>query len=69
MAYMMKIRLEIMRNLLSEDGIIMVHIDDDEMPYLKILMDEIFGDIVKHRTKQFRQSRGNYCMAKNLLSK
>lgn len=39
---MMKIRLEIMRNLLSEDGIIMVHIDDDEMPYLKILMDEIF---------------------------
>lgn len=39
---MMKVRLEIMRNLLSEDGIIMVHIDDDEMPYLKILMDEIF---------------------------
>lgn len=39
---MMKIRLELMRELLSEDGAIMVHIDDDEMPYLKILMDEIF---------------------------
>ena len=39
---MMKIRLELMRDLLSEDGIIFVHIDDDEMPYLKILMDEIF---------------------------
>jgi len=39
---MMKVRLEFMRGLLSEDGLIMVHIDDDEMPYLKILMDEIF---------------------------
>lgn len=39
---MMKVRLEFMRELLSEDGLIMVHIDDDEMPYLKILMDEIF---------------------------
>lgn len=39
---MMKIRLELMKELLSEDGAIMVHIDDDEMPYLKILMDEIF---------------------------
>jgi adenine-specific DNA-methyltransferase len=40
---MMKCRLEIMRNLLSEDGAIFVHIDDDEMPYLKLLMDEVFG--------------------------
>jgi adenine-specific DNA-methyltransferase len=39
---MMKIRLEIMKDLLTEDGVIFVHIDDDEMPYLKILMDEIF---------------------------
>lgn len=40
---MMKIRLELMYNLLSEDGVIFVHIDDSEMPYLKILMDEIFN--------------------------
>lgn len=39
---MMKVRLEFMRELLSEDGLIMVHIDDDKMPYLRILMDEIF---------------------------
>lgn len=39
---MIKIRLELIRNLLTDDGLIMVHIDDDEMPYLKILMDEIF---------------------------
>jgi len=39
---MMKCRLEIMKNLLADDGLILVHIDDDEMPYLKVLMDEIF---------------------------
>lgn len=55
---MMKIRLEIMRNLLSEDGIIMVHIDDDEMPYLKILMDEIFWGHSK--VNGTRKSSGNH---------
>ena len=40
---MMKVRLEIMRDLLSDDGSIFVHIDDDEMPYLKVLLDEIFS--------------------------
>lgn len=32
-----------MRNLLSDDGFIFVQIDNNEMAYLKILMDEIFG--------------------------
>ena len=40
---MMRKRLEILRNLLSEDGFIFVQIDNYEMPYLKVLMDEIFG--------------------------
>ena len=35
---MMKIRLELMYELLSDDGVIFVHIDDTEMPYLKILL-------------------------------
>ena len=39
----MKNRLEIARELLSEDGSIFVHIDDNEEGYLKVLMDEIFG--------------------------
>jgi adenine-specific DNA-methyltransferase len=39
---MMKVRLELMRNLLSDDGALFVHIDDKEMPYLKILLDSIF---------------------------
>ncbi|MCL6587306.1 MAG: site-specific DNA-methyltransferase [Anoxybacillus sp.] len=40
---MMKSRLEILKNLLSVDGSIWVAIDDNEMAYLKVLMDEIFG--------------------------
>lgn len=40
---MMRKRLQIMRNLLSEDGTIWIQIDDEEQAYLKILCDEIFG--------------------------
>ena len=36
-------RLEILRNLLQEDGVIFIQIDDVEQAYLKVLMDEIFG--------------------------
>ncbi|MFT8314993.1 MAG: site-specific DNA-methyltransferase [Clostridium sp.] len=39
---MMKPRLELLRNLLSEDGSIWISIDDDEQAYLKILCDEVF---------------------------
>ena len=39
----MKNRLEVAKELLSEDGSIFVHIDDNEEGYLKVLMDEIFG--------------------------
>jgi len=40
---MMYPRLEILRELLSEDGSIWVTIDDNEAHYLKVIMDEIFG--------------------------
>lgn len=36
-------RLEILKNLISEDGAIFVHLDDKEAAYCKILLDEIFG--------------------------
>ena len=39
----MKRRLEILRNLLAEDGTIWIQIDDEEQAYLKVLCDEIFG--------------------------
>lgn len=40
---LMKPRLEILRNLLSDDGSIWISIDDDEGHYLKVLCDEILG--------------------------
>ena len=39
----MKNRLEIAKELLSNNGIIAIHLDDSEGPYLKVLMDSIFG--------------------------
>lgn len=39
----MKNRLEIARELLSEDGSIYLTIDYNEVHYLKVLMDEVFG--------------------------
>lgn len=40
---MMYPRLELLRNLLAEDGSIWVTIDDNEAHYLKVIMDEVFG--------------------------
>ena len=39
----MKNRLEVARELLTDDGIIFIHIDDQEMHYLKVAADDIFG--------------------------
>lgn len=41
---MMRERLIMARKLLSDRGIIFVSIDDTEQAYLKVLMDEIFGE-------------------------
>ncbi|WP_255222721.1 site-specific DNA-methyltransferase, partial [Shouchella clausii] len=39
----MKNRLEIAKDLLATDGTIYIHLDYNEVHYLKVLMDEIFG--------------------------
>ncbi|MDA3896196.1 MAG: site-specific DNA-methyltransferase [Desulfobacteraceae bacterium] len=40
---LMKDRLELLRNLLSDDGSIWINVDDNEAHYLKVLCDEIFS--------------------------
>jgi adenine-specific DNA-methyltransferase len=40
---LMRDRLEIIRNLMSEDGSLWITIDDNEAHYLKVMCDEIFG--------------------------
>lgn len=41
----MKNRLEVAKELLSDDGVIFVHCDDYEQAYLKVLMDSIFNKV------------------------
>jgi len=40
---MIRDRLEQVRNLLAPDGSVWVHLDDSEMAYCRVLMDELFG--------------------------
>lgn len=40
---LMRCRLILLRELLSDEGFIFVQIDNEEMAYLKVLLDEIFG--------------------------
>lgn len=39
----MKNRLEVAKELLSNDGFVVIQTDDSEQAYLKVLMDEVFG--------------------------
>ena len=41
---MMYPRLFLAKNLMSEDGVIFVHIDDNEVHNLRLIMNEIFGE-------------------------
>ncbi len=40
---MMKNRIEVAKKLLKSDGIVFIQSDDNEIHYLKVLMDEVFG--------------------------
>lgn len=40
---LMKQRLELLRELLTEDGVIFISIDDNEVAYLQIVLNEVFG--------------------------
>ena len=54
-------RLQLLRELLREDGSIWVTIDDNEGHYLKVLMDEVFGrgNFVANNVWQKHYSRDN----------
>jgi adenine-specific DNA-methyltransferase len=76
---MMLPRLQLLRELLREDGSIWVTIDDNEGHYLKVLMDEVFGrgNFVANIVWQSKDTPGNnatgiaethnhvYCFARN----
>lgn len=54
-------RLELLRDLLAEDGSIWVSIDDNEGHYLKVIMDEIFGrnNFIANVVWQSKDTPGN----------
>ena len=58
---MMRERLVLIRELLAPDGSVWVHLDDAEMAYCKVLMDEVFGrkNFVATVVWQKRYSREN----------
>ena len=58
---MMYPRLRLLHRLLADDGSIWVSIDDNEMPHLRLVMDEVFGPyaFVASNVWQKRYSREN----------
>src|SRR3990167_4146699 len=64
----MKNRLEIARELLSDDGVIFVSIDDREYSYLRILMDEIFEQSNYRNVIKWRKVLSAKSQSKNLSS-
>lgn len=58
---LMRDRLELLRRLLRKDGSIWISIDDNEVAYLRVLMDEVFGrsGFVACNVWQKRYSREN----------
>lgn len=58
---MMRDRLEQIRDLLAPDGSVWVHLDDSEVAYCRVLMDELFGreNFVATIVWQKRTSREN----------
>lgn len=53
---LMRDRIEILHRLLSQDGTFCVHIDDNELGYLIVLTDEIFGRTNRAYIVTFKQS-------------
>ena len=48
---LMRDRLDLLRKMLSNTGVIFVQIDDNEHAYLKVLLDEVFG-VAVHSMRQ-----------------
>lgn len=61
---LMKPRLEILRTLLSEDGSIWITLDENEVHYLKVVCDEIFG---RNNFKSFITWQRKYSVSNNFL--
>lgn len=66
---MMLPRLFLAKNLLSDDGIIFINIDDNELANLKLLMDEIFGEENKEAIITWRRRHNQPNDKSKMISK
>ena len=62
---LMSQRLTIIKNLLSPDGHLFIHIDDNELAYLIVLCDELFGRKNRRSIITFKQSSVSGPKSKN----
>lgn len=62
---LMSQRLSLIKRLLSPDGSLFIHIDDNELAYLMVLCDEIFGRKNRRSIITFKQSSVSGPKAKN----
>jgi adenine-specific DNA-methyltransferase len=53
---LMRNRIECLHKLLAEDGTIVVHIDENELAYLTVVLDEVFGRPNRASLVTFKQS-------------
>ncbi len=66
-------RLVLARNLLTQDGMIFVTIDDNEVAQLRLIMDEVFGpenflaEVVWNHTKQSRNNEPYFSRQHNII--
>lgn len=65
---LMKERLLLSKKVLTDEGIIFVSIDDNNQAYLKVLMDEIFGEENFITTFLWNQSSGGSSLSKFIRS-
>ncbi len=65
---LMKPRLELLKNLLADNGFIFVQIDDNESHYLKVLLDEIFGRRNYRNSIYWKRTFAGKTVSKNLPS-
>lgn len=65
----MRNRLEAAKELLTDDGIMMVHVGVEEQGYLNVLMDEVFGhdNLINHITMTTTEPTGFKAAGKNLV--
>lgn len=53
-------RIELLRELLDENGVIFVQLDDDEMAYMKVILDELLGrgNFINQVSVKMKQTSG-----------